>query len=169
VFDERDGLYVWIIGNPAAVRPPDIGRQQAYDRSFHHRSNRGGRKLMDAQENKRTASDAYAAFGRGDAEGAMRNIDDSIMWIARGHNSLTGTYEGKQAVGELWGKLTSKEFSVEPHDFIAEGDKVVVLTTNRLEGETIETADVLTYNGNGKLVKFDTLADETVPDRVFAS
>jgi hypothetical protein len=44
----------------------------------------------------------------------------------------------------------------------------VVLTTNHLEGETIESADVLTYNGNGKLVRFDTLADETVTDRVFA-
>jgi uncharacterized protein len=123
---------------------------------------------MGAQENKKTAQDAYAAFGSGDAEGAMRNIDDSIEWIARGDNALTGTYKGKQAVGELWGKLATKEFSIQPHDFIAEGDKVVVLTTNHLEGETIETADVLTYNGNGKLIRFDTLSDETVPDRVFA-
>jgi ketosteroid isomerase-like protein len=123
---------------------------------------------MGAQENKTTAQDAYAAFGSGDAEGAMRNIDDSIEWVARGDNALTGTYSGKQAVGELWAKLASKEFSVQPHDFIADGDKVVVLTTNHLEGETIETADVLTYNGNGMLIRFDTLADETVPDRVFA-
>jgi ketosteroid isomerase-like protein len=122
---------------------------------------------MGAQENKQTAKDAYAAFSSGDADGAMRNIDDSIEWIARGDNALTGTYEGKQAVGDLWGKLASKQFSIQPHDFIAEGDKVVVLTTNSLEGETIETADVLTYNGNGKLIKFDTLADETVTDRVF--
>jgi ketosteroid isomerase-like protein len=124
---------------------------------------------MAAQDNKQTARDAYAAFGSGDAEGAMRDIDDSIEWIARGHNALTGSYKGKQAVGELWGKFMSKDFRIEPHDFIAEGDKVVVLTTNHLEGEVIESADVLTYNGNGKLIKFDTLADETVPDRVFAS
>jgi ketosteroid isomerase-like protein len=123
---------------------------------------------MGAQENKQTAQEAYAAFGKGDAEGAMRNIDDSIEWIAQGDNALTGIYNGKQAVGELWGKLTTKEFRNEPHDFIAEGDKVVVLTTVTLEGETIENADILTYNGNGKLVKFDTLADETVPNRVFA-
>jgi uncharacterized protein len=123
---------------------------------------------MGAQENKQTAREAYAAFGSGDAEGAMRNIDDSIEWIGRGDNALTGTYNGKQAVGELWGELATKQFSVEPHDFIAEGDKVIVLTTNTLEGEVIETADILTYNGNGKLVKFDTLADETVPNRVFA-
>jgi ketosteroid isomerase-like protein len=124
---------------------------------------------MGAQENKQIAQAAYAAFSNGDAEGAMRNIDDSIEWIARGHNALTGTYRGKQAVGELWARLGTREFSVEPHDFIAEGDKVVVLTTNHLEGEAIETADVLTYNDNGQLIKFDTLSDETVPDRVFAN
>jgi ketosteroid isomerase-like protein len=123
---------------------------------------------MGVQENKQAAQDAYAAIGSGDAEGAMRNIDDSIEWIARGDNALTGTYKGKQEVGSLWGELTKKEFRNEPHDFIAEGDKVVVLTTVTLEGEAIENADVLTYNGNGKLVKFDTLADETVPNRVFA-
>jgi ketosteroid isomerase-like protein len=123
---------------------------------------------MGAQENKKMAQEAYAAFGRGDAEGAMRNIDDSIEWIARGDNALTGIYHGKQEVGELWGKLTSTEFRNEPHDFIAEGDKVIALTTVTLEGEAIENADVLTYNGNGKLIKFDTLADESVPNRVFA-
>jgi hypothetical protein len=46
-------------------------------------TNRGGRKFMGAQENKQTAQDAYAAFGSGDAEGAMHSIDDSIEWVAR--------------------------------------------------------------------------------------
>jgi ketosteroid isomerase-like protein len=123
---------------------------------------------MGAQENKQSAKDAYAAFGRGDAEGAMRDIDDSIEWTVRGDNALTGTYNGKQEVAELWGKFMSKDFSNDPHDFIAEGDKVIALTTARLEGESVEGADVLTYNAEGKLVAFDTLSDEAVPNRVFA-
>lgn len=123
---------------------------------------------MGSQENKQTAQDAYAAFGRGDAEGAMRDIDDSIEWTVRGNNALTGVHKGKQAVGELWGKFLSKEFSTAPHDFIADGDKVVVLTTVHLEGETTEGADVLTYR-DGKLVSFDTIGDTRVADRVFAS
>ena len=56
---------------------------------------------MGAQENKQTAREAYDAFGRGDAEGAMRNIDDSVEWVARGDNALTGTYNGKQEVGAV--------------------------------------------------------------------
>ena len=123
---------------------------------------------MGAQENKQSAQDAYAAFSSGDAEGAMRNIDDSVEWTVRGDNALTGTYKGKQAVGELWGKFMSKDFRTEPHDFVAEGDKVIVLTTIHLEGEEVEDADVLTYNADGKLVSFETLADATVPNRVFA-
>ena len=123
---------------------------------------------MGAQENKQSAKDAYAAFSSGDADGAMRDIDDSIEWTVRGDNALTGTYNGKQEVGELWGKFMSKDFSNDPHDFIAEGDKVIALTTVQLEGESIEGADVLTYNAEGKLVAFDTLGDEAVPNRVFA-
>jgi uncharacterized protein len=123
---------------------------------------------MSARENKQAAQDAYAAFGKGDAEGAMRNIDDSVKWTVRGDNALTGSYDGKQAVGELWGQFAKKDFSTEPHDFIADGDKVVVLTTIHLEGETVESADILTYNGGGKLVAFDTRADAEVANRVFA-
>ena len=123
---------------------------------------------MGTSENKQTAREAYAAFGRGDAEGAMRNMDDSIEWTARGDNALTGTYNGKQAVGELWGRLASKDFRTEPHDFLADGEKVVVLATVQLEGEAFESADVLTYNGAGKLVAFETLGDATVANRVFA-
>ncbi len=123
---------------------------------------------MGAQENKQTAQAAYTAFSSGDAEGAMREIDDSIEWTVRGDNALTGVHKGKQAVGELWGRFMGSDFSTEPHDFIAEDDKVIVLTTARLDGEAIESADVLTYNGQGKLVAFDTLSDEAVPNRVYA-
>jgi uncharacterized protein len=123
---------------------------------------------MGAQENKQTAQAAYAAFSSGDAEGAMRNIDDSIEWTVRGKNALTGTYKGKQAVGELWGQFLSKGFRTAPHHFIADDDKVVVLTTAHLDGEAVESADVLTYNGSGKLIAFDTLGDPSLANRVFA-
>lgn len=123
---------------------------------------------MGAQENRQTAENAYAAFSKGDAEGAMRNIDDSIEWITAGNNAISGTRRGKQAVGELWGQLQSKQFRTEPHDFLADGDKVVVLTTGTLEGEASESADVLTYNGEGKLIRFEALGDPKIADRVFA-
>ena len=122
---------------------------------------------MGAQENKQVAEAAYRAFADGDAAGAMENMDDSIVWTARGDSALTGTYNGKQEVGELWGQLAGKSFSNAPHDFVADGDKVVVLTTVTLEGESSENADVLTFNADGKLIAFDSLGDPTVGNRVF--
>lgn len=122
---------------------------------------------MGAQENKQVAEDAYRAFSNGDAAGAMENMDDSVVWTARGDSALTGTYTGKQEVGELWGQLAGKSFSTAPHDFVADGDKVVVLTTVTLEGESTENADVLSYNAEGKLIAFDALGDPTVGNRVF--
>lgn len=52
---------------------------------------------MSAQENKQTAIDSYAAFSKGGAEGAMRSMDDSIVWTVRGNHALTGTYENKRS------------------------------------------------------------------------
>jgi ketosteroid isomerase-like protein len=124
---------------------------------------------MGAQENRKSAKAAYAAFSDGDADRAMIDMDDAIEWKARGDNSLTGTHRGKQAVGELWGKFRGTDFSTKPHDFIAEGDKVVVLTTVHLGGEDQESCDVMTYNPEGRLVAFETIADNTVLNRVFAS
>lgn len=123
---------------------------------------------MSPQENKQRAEAAYRAFGEGDAAGAMENIDDSVEWRVRGDNSLSGTYRGKQEVGELWAKLGEKGLRTEPHDFIADGDKVVVLTTVTLDGESDEAADVLTYNEEGKLIAFDQLGDPAIANRVFA-
>ena len=122
---------------------------------------------MSTQDNKQSAQDAYAAFTKGDAAGAMRHFDDSVEWTVRGYNALTGTYKGKQAVGGFGGQFGSKDFQTEPHDFIADGDKVVVLTTTHLAGEAVESADVLTYNGGGNLVAFNTCSDTKVADRVF--
>ena len=66
------------------------------------------------------------------------------------------------------GEVHSKGFSTEPHEFIAEGDKVVVLTTAHVDGETIEAADILTNNSDVKPIAFDTLGDPSVFNRVFA-
>ena len=54
---------------------------------------------MEATVNKQAAIDGYAAFGAMDADGAMKDISDSIEWVVRGDSSLTGSYNGKEAVG----------------------------------------------------------------------
>jgi ketosteroid isomerase-like protein len=122
---------------------------------------------MSAQANKETAEAAYRAFAAGDAAAAMENMDDGVVWTARGDSSLSGTYKGKAEIAGLWAKLGEKGLRTEPHDFIADGDKVVVLTKVTLDGESEEAADVLTYNGEGKLVAFEQIGDPAIASRVF--
>lgn len=122
---------------------------------------------MSAQANKESAEAAYRAFSEGDAAGAMEKIDDGVVWTARGDSSLSGTYRGKEEVGALWAKLGEKGLKTEPHDFIADGDKVVVLTKVTLDGQSDEAADVLTYNEEGKLIAFDQLGDPRVVNSLY--
>jgi ketosteroid isomerase-like protein len=123
---------------------------------------------MSAQENKQHAEAAYKAFNEGDAAGAMANMDDGVVWTVGGDNSLTGTYRGKEEIGELWAKFAEKGISTKPHDFIADGDKVVVLTTAGLDGESTEAADVLTFNQEGRLIGFEQIGDPAIGNRAFA-
>lgn len=122
---------------------------------------------MSAQANKESAEAAYRAFASGDAVGAMEDMDDGVVWTARGDSSLSGTYNGKEEVAGLWAKLAEKGLKTEPHDFIADGDKVVVLTKVTLDGRSDEAADVLTYDGKGKLIAFEQLGDPAIANSVF--
>jgi uncharacterized protein len=122
---------------------------------------------MSAQSNKETAEGAYRAFANGDAAAAMENMDDGVVWTARGDSALSGTYKGKEEIAILWAKLGEKGLKTEPHDFIADGDKVVVLTKVTLDGESEEVADVLTYDDGGKLVAFEQLGDPAIANHAF--
>jgi ketosteroid isomerase-like protein len=122
---------------------------------------------MEATVNKQAAIDGYAAFGAMDAEGAMKDISDSIQWVVSGDSSLTGTYNGKEEVGGLWMKLLEKGFRTTPKEFIAEGDKVVVICDTSIGAEQSESVDVLSYDSSGKLIRFDTYGGEELMNRTF--
>ena len=70
---------------------------------------------------------------------------------------------------EQWGKFAEKGFSVSPQYWFADGDRVVVLVQTSLAGETTDAADVLTFNADGKLVRFQTAGDTAQLERVFGS
>ena len=123
---------------------------------------------MSAEDNKQAAKDGYDAFGRGDVEGATANISDSIEWVVGGDNAVTGTYRGKEEVVGFWGKLAEKGFQTRPTEFLADGDKVAVLTADSAGGEEVRAVDVLTYDDSGQLVRFETFGGEQLLDRVFA-
>jgi uncharacterized protein len=125
---------------------------------------------MGAQENLAEAKRAYTAFAAGDAAAAMADMVDDIEWITPGSSAVGGTVRGKQALGELWGKFAAKGYNVTPQHWFADGDRVVALVQHGWAGETAsDGADVMTFNTNGQLVKFQSAGDTAMLERVFGT
>ena len=80
--------------------------------------------------------------------------------MVSGDNSLTGTYNGKDAVGGPWVKLLENGFRTTPTEFIAEGDKVVAICETSLGGQQAGSLNMLSYDGEGKLIRLETYGGE---------
>ena len=122
---------------------------------------------MEATVNKQAAINGYQAFSAMDPEGAMKDMSDSIEWVVAGDSSVSGTYRGKKDVGALWMKLVEKGFKTTPEEFIADGDRVVVLTEIELDGETRRSLDLLSFDPSGKLIRFESFGEEAMLNRAF--
>jgi uncharacterized protein len=125
---------------------------------------------MGAQENLAAAKRGYAAFAAGDAAAAMAEMVEDIEWVTPGDSAIGGSIRGKLAVGEHWGKLAQKGFTINPQYWFADGDRVVVLVQHTYAGgENSDAADVLTFDADGKLVKFQSAGDTALLERVFGT
>jgi ketosteroid isomerase-like protein len=120
------------------------------------------------EQNIESAKRGYAAFGTGDVEGAMENIADEIEWITPGNSAISGTRKGKEEVGALWAQFAEKGFKTEPQYWLADEDRVVVLTHVSYGDEEADQADVLTFR-DGKVARFQTAGDTAALERVFGS
>jgi ketosteroid isomerase-like protein len=123
---------------------------------------------MAGEQNLEITKKAYAAFSSGDAEGAMAAMADDIEWVVPGASAVSGTYHGKQEVGEFWGRLAEKGFSTSPQYWFSDEERVVVLTQVTIDGQQADAADVLTFR-DGKLVRFQSAGDTGLQERVFGS
>ena len=123
---------------------------------------------MSSEDNKENVRKGYDAFMKGDAEGALATLTDDAEYIITGDNTVAGTYRGKEEIAGFWGQLGEKEFQVAPREFIADGDKVVVLDTYSVGGDSVDVADVLTCNSDGQITRFESFGGDEVLDRVFA-
>ncbi|HEX8853317.1 MAG TPA: nuclear transport factor 2 family protein [Pyrinomonadaceae bacterium] len=91
---------------------------------------------MAEQENVEKVQAAYAAFQRGDIEGLLGLMTDDILWETPGASDAipyAGRKRGHAEVKQFFSTLAQSEeiTSFEPREFIAQGDKVVVLGSYR--------------------------------------
>ncbi|MGC2966471.1 nuclear transport factor 2 family protein [Paraburkholderia aspalathi] len=84
---------------------------------------------MSTDKNVQTVKDFFAAIGRGDRKGLLALAAEDIEWIIPGEDwPLAGTRRGHAGLADLLETASkSIETSVEPREFIAQGDRVVVV------------------------------------------
>jgi uncharacterized protein len=110
----------------------------------------------------------YDALARGDVPAVLAVLDTSIEWTeAERFPYYSGTWHGPQAVLDNLFVPLSRDwdgFSATPHEFIAAGERIVVLGTYRGTSKktgrtfTAAFAHVWTVRGE-KLTRFDMHTD----------
>ena len=84
---------------------------------------------MSTEQNVRTVKDFFAAMGKGDGEALLALVAEDIEWIIPGKDwPLAGTYRGQAGLARLVKTASgSMETSTEPREFVAQGDRVLVV------------------------------------------
>jgi ketosteroid isomerase-like protein len=134
---------------------------------------------MQETQNIKLVQDAYAAFGRGDVQGILDRLDDSIIWKgvygAGPHVPTSGERRGKPEVAEFFKQVAENvNFSrFEPKEFIATGDKVVALghyTASTPIGKTFDSDFAMVFTlRNGKVIEFQEFMDSAAANAAFAA
>ena len=123
---------------------------------------------MTAQDNRALVQRGYDAFGRGDIETLLSLFDENIEWATPGPPELptAGRRRGRRQVAEFFQALNgmSEIQRFEPHTFVCEGDRVVVLgrAAERLKatGKVLDSEWVHVFTvKNGKIVSFQEYLD----------
>ena len=123
---------------------------------------------MDRQQNLELVQRGYEAFGRGDLDGLLALLDESVEWRSPGPADLptAGTRRGKQQVAEFFralGEMLDMQ-RFEPQTFLADGDRVIVLgdDTARIKatGKVLDSRWAHTFTvKNGKIIGFEEYLD----------
>lgn len=131
---------------------------------------------MNEKENTALVQQAYALFGRGDIPGLLKLMSGDVVWqIMEVENvPFTGRFEGPSEVGRFFGTLAGAVdiLKFEPQEFIAQGDKVVVLgeslfkTKERGNEFANKWAHVITV-ADGKLKHFQDYGDTAAAAKAF--
>ena len=122
---------------------------------------------MSTQDNVRIVEEFFAAIGRGDEQGLVALCAEDIEWIIPGENwPLAGTHRGHAGLADVLKKAseTVETSYPEPPEFIAQGDRVVVVgfATGRIKATNKTFEDhwifVITVR-NGKLTNIREYID----------
>ena len=131
---------------------------------------------MNEEANKRIVEEGYGHFGSGNIAALLESYSEKIEWTTPTIEGapFSGTVNGRGEVAKFFTKLgDAEEFTLfEPTEFIAQGDKVVVLgksaATIKSTGRNFETDWVHIFTvKDGKVTNFVEFLDTAGAERAY--
>ena len=121
---------------------------------------------MTDHPNLVSAREGYQAFADGNLARVSELLDDNIVWHVGGNNTITGDYQGKEAVLSFFGRLmqeTGGSLKNDIHDMLANDEHGVALVSQVATrgGTSLETPVVQVFHmRDGKMTEFWTFAED---------
>jgi ketosteroid isomerase-like protein len=118
--------------------------------------------------NIETVRAIYAAFKRGDVQGILERMDETIVWVVPGSEAVpmsgrrSGIDEVRRFFEQLSERLTFRVF--ESREFIAQGNRVVALIhyegQDNMTGQPFDAESAMLWTiANGKAIRFREYTD----------
>ena len=133
---------------------------------------------MQEAQNIKVVQEAYAAFGRGDAQGILDRLTDDVIWKgvygAAAYVPTSGERRGKAAVATFFKQVaeTLKFSQFDPKEFVANGNKVVALGHYRATtstGKSFESDFSMVFTlTNGKVSHFQEFTDSAAINAAYS-
>ncbi|MBK5552645.1 nuclear transport factor 2 family protein [Pseudomonas sp. TH03] len=121
---------------------------------------------MSIQENIQVVKDFFAAMGGGDRQGLLALCAEDFEWIIPGEDwPLAGTHRGHAGLADVLQKASAElETSMEPPEFVAQGDRVLVVgvATGKVKATNRTFEDYFVFAitvRNGKLTNIREYVD----------
>ncbi|MBK5395263.1 nuclear transport factor 2 family protein [Pseudomonas sp. TH39(2020)] len=121
---------------------------------------------MSIQENIQVVKDFFAAMGGGDRQGLLALCAEDFEWIIPGEDwPLAGKHRGHAGLADVLQKASAElETSMEPPEFVAQGDRVLVVgfATGKVKATNRTFEDYFVFAitvRNGKLTNIREYVD----------
>jgi ketosteroid isomerase-like protein len=133
---------------------------------------------MDSNEAKQLVMNGYKLYQDKKMDELLALYHDDVEWVGPDSDFLpfAGTFHGKTGVVQFFTKLNQSQEALkfEPQQFIADGDKVVVIGTAtwqvRANGQTYENPWVHIFTiRDGKVARFEQFYNAAVPETAIRS
>jgi len=131
---------------------------------------------MNAQDNKRIVTEGYQLFQAGDIPHLLERYHDDALWIEPDaeYVPFAGRHNGKEEIARFFRTLDAEAQALrfEPKEFIAEGDKVVVIGEAtwlcKQTGRSYDSPWVHVFTlRDGKVARFESFQDTAAGERAF--